>query len=70
METVKVLGEDMIIELNDEILHKVAIKHATEWDTDLLIDELVYLYKNLSKYDSELKDDLIQNYFDYLNEGV
>ena len=69
METVKVLGVDTVVELNDEILNTVAIKHATEWDTDTLIDELVYLYKKLAKYDSELKDDLIENYFEY-TKGV
>lgn len=59
----------MEIELNNEMLETISIKHATEWDMDILIDELVYLYKELSKHDKELKDTLISNYQEYKEEA-
>ena len=47
--------------LTEEMLHKVATDVYRNWDSDTIIDELIWLYDNLAKHDKELYEVLIEN---------
>ena len=48
--------------LTEEMIYKVAERSYENWDGDTIIDELVYLYQELTKHDKELREILIENY--------
>ena len=48
--------------LTEEMIYKVAERSYENWDGDTIIDELTYLYKELTKHDKDLREILIENY--------
>ena len=46
--------------LTEYMLHKVATDVSKNWDRDTIIDELEWLYGQLSKHDKELRCQLIE----------
>jgi len=47
--------------LTEYMLYKVATDVYRNWDSDTIIDELIWLYDNLAKHDKELYEILIEN---------
>ena len=47
--------------LTEEMLYKVAKHVFDNWETDTIIDELIWLYDNLAKHDKALYKELIWN---------
>ena len=47
--------------LTEEMLHKLAVDIYENWDGDLIIDELIWLYSELSRLDKDLYKQLIEN---------
>ena len=47
--------------LTEEMIYKLARDVYGNWDGDMIIDELVWLYDNLAKYDKDLYEQLIEN---------
>lgn len=47
--------------LTEEMLYKIAKHVFDNWDTDTIIDELIWLYDNLAKHDKSLYKELIWN---------
>ena len=48
--------------LTEEMIYKLAERSYQNWDGDTIIDELTYLYQELTKHDKELREILIENY--------
>ena len=47
--------------LTDYMLFRIAEDVVCDWDVDTAIDEVIWLYRELSKHDKELYDVLIEN---------
>ena len=48
--------------LTEEMIYKVAERSYQNWGGDTIIDELTYLYQELTKHDKDLREILIENY--------
>ena len=54
--------------LTEEMIHKVSVRAYETWDGETIIDELVWLYDNLAKYDKDLYEVLVENYNTLMEE--
>ena len=54
--------------LTEEMIYKVSVRAYESWDGDTIIDELVWLYSQLSKHDKDLKEVLVENYNTLMEE--
>ena len=50
------------------MIYKVSVRAYETWDSDTLIDELVWLYDNLAKHDKDLYEVLVENYNTLMEE--
>ena len=54
--------------LTEAMLYRIAEDVVCDWDVDTAIDEVVWLYDNLAKYDKDLYEVLVENYNTLMEE--